>query len=168
MPQFFRPNLPSLLVLLSLASPGLTQAANISDLSWTDKQYMGAQVASIEELVRSEFGGQLKESPDDLDYLQRIINRGLLERTDTQRQQALGMVLGNVLARETGMQWFVYKDEAGRSRALCVPQTEHCLFPVTMLSRRMAVGLYPDVKKIYGEALEAVQPVLPKSPYQAD
>lgn len=166
MPQFLSPKVPALLLGLTLSC--LASAASISDLSWTDRQYMGAQVAGIEELVRSEFGGQLRASPADLDYLQRIINRGLLDRADTQRQQALGMVLGNVLAKETGMQWFVYKDEEGRSRALCVPQTEHCLFPVTMLSRRMAAGLYPDVKKIYGDALAAVQPVLPQNPYQAD
>lgn len=150
---------------LCTALPALADSSPVSDLGWTDKQYMASQVANIEELVRNEFGGQLHQSKSDLEYLQRIINRGLIEKTDSRRQQALGMVLGNVLAKETGMGWFVYEDSDGRSRALCVPKTEHCLFPVTMLSRRMAVGLYPDVNKIYSEALEMVTPVLPQNPY---
>ncbi|AFU97634.1 DUF3806 domain-containing protein [Simiduia agarivorans] len=166
------PHFKSFVRLISMGTlcttlPAMAESSPVSDLGWTDKQYMAAQVANIEELVRDEFGGQLRQSKTDLDYLQRIINRGLIDKTDTRRQQALGMVLGNVLAQETGMQWFVYEDGDGRSRALCVPQTEHCLFPVTMLSRRMAVGLYPDVNKIYNEALEMVAPVLPQNPYDA-
>ena len=54
---------------------------------------------------------------------------------------------------------------AGRSRALCVKQTSSCLFPVTMLSRRMKVGTKPDVKKIYNEAILLMQKHLPKLPY---
>lgn len=165
---YFKPFV-RLISMASLCTALTTQAdtSPVSDLGWTDKQYMAAQVANIEELVRDEFGGQLRQSNADLDYLQRIINRGLIDKTDTRRQQALGMVLGNVLAKETGMEWFVYEDADGRSRALCVPKTEHCLFPVTMLSRRMAVGLYPDVNKIYNEALEMVAPVLPQNPFGA-
>lgn len=143
------------------------EKTSISDLKWTDKQYMEAQAQRVDALAREEFGSQLHATKNDLELLQRIINRGLVERTDTQTQQALGIVLGNVLASETGMQWFIYNDAEGRSRALCVTKTEHCLFPATMLSRRMAAGLYPDVAKIYNDALEMVEPHIHQSPYDA-
>ncbi|MBB3168164.1 DUF3806 domain-containing protein [Simiduia aestuariiviva] len=137
----------------------------ITELSWADKQFMEAQIARVDDLVRTELGAQIHGQERDLDVLQRVVSRNLVERTDTQTQQALGLALGNVIANKTGMQWVTYVDDAGRSRALCVKDTTHCLFPMTMLSRRMAVGLYPEVKKIYAEALEMVAPVINKSPY---
>lgn len=152
----------------SQASTAADKAVSISELSWTDKQYMSAQIDQVDALFRDEFGGQIHQSKSDLDLLQRAINRGIVERSNIQGQQALGMVLGNVIAQETGMKWYAYKDEGGRSRALCVPDTEHCLFPVTMLSRRMSVGLYPNVEKIYTESIEMVGPHLKKSPYEVD
>ncbi|MDN3639687.1 DUF3806 domain-containing protein [Simiduia curdlanivorans] len=155
-------------ILLACATAGAEQRANISELSWTDKQYMASQIQKVDELVRGEFGGQLHESTSDLDLLQRIVNRGVVEKADVQTQQALGMALGNVIAKETGMKWYAYKDSSGRNRALCVAETEHCLFPVTMLSRRMSVGLYPDVNKLYSESMEMLAPHLAKSPYDAD
>lgn len=153
------------LLLISMAAQADQSSVSISDLSWTDKQYMSAQLASVDELVRSEMGAQIHGTLNDLEVLQRVVSRNLVDRSDTQTQQALGLVLGNVIANQTGMQWVTYKDEAGRSRALCVENTEHCLFPMTMLSRRMAVGLYPDVKKIYQEAMEMVTPLINRSPY---
>ena len=155
-------------ILLACGTASADERANISSLSWTDKQYMAAQVEQLDLLVRDEFGSQLHESTTDLDLIQRIINRGIIDKTNVQSQQALGMALGNVIAKETGMQWYAYKDSNGRNRALCVPETEHCLFPVTMLSRRMSVGLYPDVDKIYKESLEMLGKHLKKSPYDVD
>jgi hypothetical protein len=139
--------------------------ANIAELSWTDKQFMTAQLALVDELVRAELGAQIHGTENDLAVLQRVVSRNLVNREDTQTQQALGLVLGNVIANQTGMQWVAYSDEAGRSRALCVAGSDSCLFPMTMLSRRMAVGLYPDVNKLYREAMEMVAPLVSKSPY---
>lgn len=166
MPQFSGPRALAFgLLLISVVAQAERASVSISDLSWTDKQYMSAQLASVDELVRSEMGAQIHGTLNDLDVLQRVVSRNLVDRNDTQTQQALGLVLGNVIANQTGMQWVTYKDDAGRSRALCVEGSEHCLFPMTMLSRRMAVGLYPDVKKIYQEAMEMVAPLVNKSPY---
>ncbi|UTA46377.1 DUF3806 domain-containing protein [Simiduia sp. 21SJ11W-1] len=156
----------ALLFCLAAALPqAQAESVSITELSWTDKQFMAAQLARVDELVRSEMGAQIHGKPRDIDVLQRVVNRNLVDRNDAQTQQALGLVLGNVIANKTGMQWVAYKDSNGRSRALCVKDTSDCLFPMTMLARRMAVGLYPDVNKIYQEAMEMVQPLVNKSPY---
>lgn len=138
----------------------------VSDLGWIDKSHHEHQVKRIDELARAELGRQVRNTKDDLDLLQRIIHKGLVAKDDRLRLQAMGVVLGNVMAQEFGMVWQVYEDRLGRSRALCVEDTQHCLFPITMLSRRMEVGLLPDVKEIYDYCHEEIKPYLKRNPYE--
>ncbi|UTF60455.1 DUF3806 domain-containing protein [Gilvimarinus sp. DA14] len=138
----------------------------ISDLSWTDESFLSQQRARIDRLARENLGSQIRGDKSDLSTLQRIIDRELVKKDDTITQQALGVVLGDVMLKdEQELTWKVYEDKVGRSRALCAMSVEECLFPVTMLSRRMRVGLKPDVKKVYVEALELIAESLPKLPY---
>ncbi len=141
------------------------QALKISDLGWMDRNHLRRQVDSIDELARSQLGAQVRNSKDDLQLLQRIVNRGLIGKDERLKLQAMGAVLGNLLVQELGLKWMVYEDEMGRSRAVCVEQTEHCLFPVTMLSRRMEVGIMVNVRDIYDNAAEIIAPYLPKQPF---
>lgn len=138
----------------------------ISELSWMDRNHMQQQADSIEKLVQTRFGSRLRGDKSDLGTLQRIVDQGIIDRNDKLRLQALGVILGNVMEAEVAqLEWKIYEDDKGRSRALCVRGTEECLFPVTMLSRRLEVGLSPDVNKIYTEALALIQPLLPEMPY---
>lgn len=152
----------------SLAGAQPNDSTPIDDLSWMDKNYMQQQREKIEAIAQIKLGSRLRGDRSDLETLQRIVDRGLIERDDTLRLQALGVVLGNVMTAEVPeLQWKIYEDSKGRSRALCVENTEECLFPMTMLSRRMEVGLNPDVSNVYNEALELIDPYLPEMPYGA-
>jgi hypothetical protein len=137
----------------------------VSDLGWLDKNHLQHQVERIDEIARSNLGTQIRNSTDDLELLQRVINKGLIAKDDRLRLQAMGAVLGNVMAQEFGMVWQVYEDNLGRSRALCVEDTQHCLFPITMLSRRMEVGLLPNVQEIFDYCHEEIRPYLKRNPY---
>lgn len=153
---------------LVLLAPLLASAASITNLNWSDEGHLASQRARVDELTRMNLGTPVRGDLSDLDTLQRIIDRGLVPRDDTLTQQAMGVVLGDALIEEESeLTWKIYEDELGRTRALCVPAGE-CLFPVTMLSRRMAVGLQPDVKKIFRNALELIEPHLPELPYGAE
>lgn len=165
MPHFFKRSALLLTSLISFSAIGAESKVELDELSWADKQYMASQLSKADELIRSELGSQLRHTRSDLQLLQMIVDKKLIARDDTLTQQALGMVLGEVLINETGMLWYTLNDQYGRSRAICVKGTKHCLFPVTMLSRRMEVGLSPNVEKIYKEALELVGPYVNKSPY---
>lgn len=157
-----------LMVYASSISAQSRDSSPIEDLSWMDENYMQQQLEKIEAIAQIKLGSRLRGDLSDLETLQQIVDRGLIERDDTLRLQALGMVLGNVMAAEVPkLQWKIYEDAKGRSRALCVENTEECLFPVTMLSRRMEVGLNPDVKTVYNDALELIDPYLPEMPYGA-
>ena len=149
------------------AAASQAQEARISNLAWLDRNQMAQQESRVDELARTRLGSRLRGDKSDLETLQQIVDRELVDRNDRLTLQALGVVLGNVMAREVEqLEWQVYEDDKGRSKALCVKnQDKKCLFPVTMLSRRMEVGLKPNVGKVYREALSLVAPYLPEMPY---
>ena len=147
-------------------SDAQNKGVTIESLGWSDRNYLEKQVATIDEIARTQMGTQVRQNLDDLDLLQKIVDRGLIPQNDTQDLQAMGAVLGNVMIADIpALEWKVYEDSLGRSRALCVKGMRECLFPITMLSRRMEKGLKPDVKRVYEEALELMADHLPQYPY---
>jgi hypothetical protein len=152
---------------------GSAYAANpkavIEELGMVDRSFMERQIDSIDQLARTRLGNQLRGNMSDLDLLQTIINQSLIPDTDTEALQALGAVMGRVLEADLpSLQWKIYIDRVGRSRALCITGTQHCLFPMTMLSRRMSTGLKPDVHKVYEGAIDLIEEHLPHAPYGGD
>ena len=75
-------------------------------------------------------------------------------------------MLGDLLAGELGLDWVMYDDASGRSRALHDAQTDTYLFPVTMISRRQQVGNEKPVAAIYVDAKAVVEQARPRLPFQ--
>ena len=138
----------------------------ITDFKWTERRQQSAQREWVSQLAKEKLGQSIRQNTDDLATLQRIIQQGLIEADESYRLQALGVVLGDLFVQELGLVWKIYEDEQGRSRAACAPNTDECLFPITMLSRRLEVGLKSDVAGIYHQAKELIQPHLPTLPYE--
>ena len=139
----------------------------IKELGWMDKNRMDQETTKINELTQTKLGTPLRRDLSDLSTLQRIVDKELVATDNFELQQARGVVLGNVMLADfpNTLEWKIYEDELGRSRALCARKTNDCLFPVTMLSRRMEVGTKPNVRKIYDDALLRMEKHLPKLPY---
>lgn len=156
---------------LTLADGGLfdgegdSQWPEVSELGTGDERYLASQVELIDELGRQKLGTPVRNNMGDIQLLQRISYRGLIERDDKQTLQAMGAVLGNLMVQKDGLSWKVYEDERGRSRAVCALDTDKCLFPITMLSRRIKAGLVVNVQDIYDNAMGLITPYLPKKPY---
>lgn len=147
------------LLILSLGSSLVLaeeQPPRIDELSWLETNQLERQVEQIDEIARLQLGTPVRGNLDDLELLQRIIYRGLVKQKDKEGLQALGAVLGNVMVSELDLEWKTYEDELGKSRAACIPETRECLFPITMLSRRMEVGLLPDVNRIFNDVADMV------------
>lgn len=138
----------------------------VTDLGWGDERYLDSQVELIDTLGRQQLGTPVRGDTGDIELLQRMVYRGLIERDDKQTLQATGVVLGNLMVKTHGLSWRVYEDERGRSRAVCAQASDHCLFPVTMLSRRLQVGLVVNVQEVYDNAMALIAPYLPQKPYQ--
>lgn len=143
------------------------QKVTISEMSWMDKNKSEQQLQKIDNLAKTKLGTQVRRDLSDINLLQRIIDNSLVKIDDSDGQQAMGVVLGNVMLADFSgaLEWKIYDDSLGRSRALCVKNTKECLFPITMLSRRMAVGTKPNVQQIYDDAIDMMKEFLPQIPY---
>lgn len=156
--------LPSLL-FTSLSSAQLLDN-RVSDLTAIDRQYMDTQRELANDLTLRNYGSRCCRSRVDLNALQRLLNDRIVAPTQTRELQAMGVVLGDLLAQELGMQWVVYEDINGRSRALRLGATENYLFPVTMISRRYEAGDLTPVVDVYQKAVDAIEAARPPLPFQ--
>lgn len=162
--------LASLFILTISAAISFAQSstdAHVSDLGWIDKNQMAQDAAKVNELTLSKIGTPIRRDLRDLDTLQKLLDQNLVAKEDYKTQQAMGITLGNILQEDfpETLEWKIYEDDIGRSRALCAKESTHCLFPITMLSRRIELGSKPDVKKIYIDAIALMEKHLPQLPY---
>lgn len=166
--RFSLSRIAALCLLSLLAASGSAQVTpEISELSYLDRQYMSQQRSNLEEITRRHFGtGFNGDKTHDLQLLQRMLDQRLIRPTQTAELQAMGMVLGDLLAAELGLHWVVYEDNKGRSRALRYRDSDNYLFPVTMISRRREVGNETPVADIYQKAHDAIAPVREQLPFQ--
>jgi len=140
----------------------------VRELNWLNQQFLIKQRKRVEEITRKNFGRSLA-SRGNKALLQRIIDKELLKRDQKLELQALGVVLGDeFVLYNKALIWQVFQDEQGSSHAVCVKDTKHCLFPTTMLSRRMEAGIKPKVEEVYQKGISAIKEFLPKLPYSRD
>lgn len=133
----------------------------IEPLSAIDQQFMTEQRNRVEVLA-NRLGRRLSgDTERDLDTLQTIISRDLINRDDRLSLQALGVVFGDLLASELDMHWVVYRDRAGRSRALQYRNDATYLFPVTMISRRVEAQSPRPVADLFQTTVNDTRRLLP-------
>jgi hypothetical protein len=156
-------------LLLAAAAPAQQREApadvgmKISDLGPGDVRKSDAQRALIGELARRRLGAELSgESLRDLEILQRLLDGRFVEREAVFEQQAMGVVLGDVMAAQLHLDWVVVDDRYGHSRALRFEKSKQLFFPVTMLSKRIKFDGHADVRAIYDEIANKVAK-LPRS-----
>lgn len=152
---------------VSWAQSDQTSAPVIEELRWVDNGYLERQRNLIDEIGRAEFGVRVRKNISDLRLLQRIMDGDLINQTQKVQQQAMGVVLGDIYVNELGLEWRVYRDEEGKSRAVCLPNTSHCLFPITMISKRASLGAKPNIRALYEHGISLIEDHLPKLPYSA-
>ena len=138
----------------------------VRDINWMNSTYLEKQRRRVDNLARSDVGRQLHGNMSDIATLQRIVDRELIANDSKEMLQALGVVLGDIyVAENKELQWMVYEDAQGPSHAVCIIDTKHCIFAVTMLSRRMAVGVKPNVQETYTKGLNLIKPFFEKLPF---
>jgi len=151
---------------LTVASAA-AQDARISDLTYVDQDYMAQQRSLIQDLAVSRLGRQFSGDRDrDLDLLQTILDQQLVKPDQVRELQAMGVIMGDLLAAQLDMHWVIYEDREGRSRALRYGETDNYLFPITMIARRREVGNLKPVAEIYQKAVDIIVSATPKLPFQ--
>lgn len=150
-----RPWLPLLGLLLLLASLFVSATATAQGrhrtepLSPMDRNYMEQLRQQIDELLRLRLGERLRGDDGDLALVQQVLDRNLIPRDDRERLHALGILLGDRLQRDLKLEWTIYIDSKGRSRALAIPGTDEFLFPVSMIANRVEAGAEANVQELY-------------------
>lgn len=169
--RFSTHSLRHLLVLFTL--PALTVCTNcsvaqnpnfdvlIESLTAIDRQFMADQRMRVEGLANRLGRGLTGVADRDLDTLQRILDDRLVPAEDTLTLQAMGVVFGDLLGDRLDMDWVVYRDHKGRSRALRYRQMDVYLFPVTMISRRQERGSERRLKPLFNDTVRDTRLLLP-------
>ena len=141
--------------------------SHVSALGSLDHQFMQQQRNRIDELARFDLGRQLQaDKSNNLGILQTLLDRGVVTADQTLELQAMGVVLGDLLAAELGMKWVIYEDKYGRSRALQLGRSDNFLFPITMISRRVEAGAQVDVGAVYEKAVKIIEPYRTPLPFR--
>ncbi|MEO0435366.1 MAG: DUF3806 domain-containing protein [Pseudomonadota bacterium] len=138
----------------------------ITPLSKIDQRFMDEQRQRINELTLRYYGGRCCRSAAELTYLQRLLDERRVNETEELELQAMGILLGDLLVREQSMEWIVFEDAQGRSRALRLADSENYLFPATMISRRRMAGDLTPVIDIYRKAVTDIESVKEPLPFQ--
>jgi hypothetical protein len=157
-----------LVVLTSCFSPILmAQEWRTEPLSANDQLFMREQQQRIDDLARRHFGRQLNgDKYNDMAVMQRLLDEEIVSSTQVSELQAMGIVLGELLKTEKGLNWTIYYDRYGRSRALQVPGfSKEFIFPTTQLSRKAEVGIKVKVADVYKELEQAIVDIRNKPPF---
>ena len=133
----------------------------IESLTAIDRQFMADQRMRVEGLANRLGRGLTGVADRDLDTLQRILDDRLVPAQDTLTLQAMGVVFGDLLGDRLDMDWVVYRDHKGRSRALRYRQMDVYLFPVTMISRRQERGSERRLKPLFNDTVRDTRLLLP-------
>jgi hypothetical protein len=73
----------------------------------------------------------------------------------------MGVVFGDLLGDTLDMDWVVYRDNKGRSRALRYRTMDIFLFPITMISRRQEASSDRRLKPLFDETVTETRALLP-------
>ena len=143
------------------------QPPRISELSNVDLEFMAQQRTQLQELAALRLGRQFSgDKTRDLELLQALLDKQLVRADQTLELQAMGVILGDLLAAELDMHWVIYEDAHGRSRALRYRNYDEVLFPVTMIARRREAGSDTPVAEIYRRAHDIAISNRPALPFQ--
>jgi Domain of unknown function (DUF3806) len=153
--------------VLLAAFASAQQEARISDLSQLDREYMAQQREILNNLASSNLGRRFSgNTQNDLEILQLLLDRRLVRADQTRELQAMGVIMGDLLAADLDMHWVIYQDAVGRSRALRYRQSQEYLFPITMISRRQEADNHTPVAIIYQKAYDIIDPLRPELPFR--
>jgi hypothetical protein len=134
----------------------LTQRT-ISEPGPADVLKSETQRKQVDDLARRRLGTRLRGDTHDLDTLQRLLDERYVEPGDTFAQQALGVVLGDVMVSQLRLHWVVVDDDFGHSRGLRWRESDSLFFPITMISKRIGAGERVSIRALYASVEDRVR-----------
>lgn len=123
---------------------------SVDKLSIGQRFVMSRQRGEVEALISRYLGIMaLRGNSEDLPVLQQLVDKRIVKDDAVEVWQAIGVVIGDLLAEEFDLHWVSVEDEYGKSKALQLQDTMNLVFPVTLLSKRIQFGEKIDIPMIY-------------------
>lgn len=131
-----------------------------SELSPSERDQLDQQRAVVADAVRRRYGAVLTKTKNDLPVLQKLLDDRVYGKSKTYELQCLGVVFGDVLARQYPLRWVMITDEYGTDPTLRFRSTSININALTMISKRIE-GDQPvsltDLLRQTGDALSVAQ-----------
>ncbi|MEO0476410.1 MAG: DUF3806 domain-containing protein [Planctomycetota bacterium] len=141
--------------------PSDSSEITISDLSSSDITRLAEMRAKVESYWPDNIPKERYGEPiGKLALLDRMFQEAQVDRENTYLLHSMGVVLGDVIAEEFGLEWVAYQDQYGHEIALQVPGKSITLFPKTMISKRIEDGEDVRVAGLYEGLKEQLQQVI--------
>jgi len=122
----------------------------VEELSLGQRFLMSRHRGDVEDLISRHLGIMaLRGTSADLPVLQQLVDKKVLKDDDVETWQAIGLVIGDLMADEFDLHWVSVEDEYGVSKALQWQDTMNFVFPITLLSKRIQFGQKIDIPEIY-------------------
>lgn len=133
----------------------------VKDLSVGQQAFLSSQRRAAKDLIQRQLGiVKISGTKHDLRALQQLVDRKVLRKSQIEEWQSVGILFGDILAREFSLKWVSYEDEQGVNKALRYRQSENFIFPVTLFSKRVKFDEEIDMGKLYasleGQILEFI------------
>ena len=140
------------------------QAAEVLEMTPSDERRLEGQRSWVESFSRRYMAPVPRGDLRMLESLQRLLDADAIRAAQTEELQSLGVVLGDVMAKQLGLEWVVYLDRSARSKALRLPGGRKLYFPVTMIAKRVEMGVPFTVRALYESiAAEVAEEKAPRS-----
>lgn len=121
----------------------------------------------ISGLVRDDYGYELNQSRDDLQYLQRVINDETIDPNNGYATECLGVAFGRVMAsNEEGLDWWVVVDQYGREIVIRYRETSIQLDALHLIGKRLEDGEQVDVGALYDGIMTMVNEIKSKGDFR--
>lgn len=130
----------------------------VKDLTMGQQAIMSSQRRAAKDLLARNLGVvNIKGTKDDLRVLQQLVDRDIISKTEVEEWQSVGVLFGDILARDFSLRWVQYEDELGANKALRYRQTDNYIFPVTLFSKRARFDEEIDMYEVYATLEEQIR-----------
>lgn len=114
-----------------------------------DSRILDDQRALVAEMLQSRYDAySLPQLRSDLPILQQLVDDRVYGPEQEYEWSCVGVVFGDVLARELDLHWIIQLDEYGLEPALRYQETSITLFPRSMLLKRVERGEWPNLEEL--------------------
>jgi uncharacterized protein DUF3806 len=129
------------------------------DLGQNDRDWLGGQRRRVEALIEgnADAVAKYKTNVGKLGVIRAILDAKAFRPDQTYELQGLGVILGDALASQLGMDWKMVEDKHGTSPCLILQGTSIVLFPQTMISKRIERGEEVDVFDLFDGIVAKVE-----------